>query len=38
MKKLFYLFLELRTGTDFDVPVGVLADIENGEICMSNDF
>jgi len=30
--------LIMRTNTDFEVPVGALVEIENGEICKSNDF
>lgn len=30
--------LILRTNTDFEVPIGAVADIENGSICKSNDF
>ena len=30
--------LVMRTNTNFDVPIGAIADIENGLICKSNDF
>ena len=30
--------LIMRTNTDFDAPIGALVEIENGEICRSNDF
>lgn len=30
--------LVMRTNTDFVAPVGALVEIENGEICKSNDF
>ena len=30
--------LVMRTNTDFEAPVGALVEVENGEICKSNDF
>ena len=30
--------LVMRTNTDFNVPIGAIADIQNGEILRSNDF
>ena len=30
--------LVMRTNTDFEAPTGALVEIENGEICKSNDF
>lgn len=30
--------LIMRTNTDFVVPIGGMADIENGSICRSNEF
>ena len=28
----------MRTNTDFEAPIGALVEVENGEICSSNDF
>ena len=30
--------LVMRTNTEFSVPTGAIADIQNGEILRSNDF
>ena len=30
--------LVMRTNTDFEAPIGALVEIEDGEICRSNDF
>ena len=30
--------LVMRTNTDFEAPVGAIVEVENGEICRSNDF
>ena len=30
--------LVMRTNTDFEAPIGALVEIENGEICRSDEF
>ena len=30
--------LVMRTNTDFEAPSGAIVEVENGEICSSNDF